>query len=164
MQAQFAAEGGVRKRCPLSLAAGTTVTANGVTFDPAIADGNTPLDPLASAAVSAGRHHPISDDPSLVYHQRVQTASSALDYLRNGNRLVIRHKWRAATRRDSRHRQMCATTRGVCHRSLRFGGAIEVVEVQGFQGGARGSLRVEATRFPFSPNGPRPSARTAAWT
>ena len=94
-QAQFVAEAGVEEVLGrLSRVSGTDVTINGNTFDPAIRDPATPPDvnwetriylPGAATPVSLG---------STFYTPTVQVASTALDYVRNGDYVSVRHRWR----------------------------------------------------------------------
>ena len=154
IQAQVAAEAGVQEVLHrLGVPPGTTVTVNGETFDPAIRDTATPLDPNWETRVFLpAAIMPVSEPPTY-YVPTIQSEDAALDYLR-ANRLTIRHKWR-----DRNGDGIRDTGEVVRYNSARVppenfdsGGAVEVIEVEGFQAQARRRLRVEATRFPFAPN------------
>jgi len=155
VQAQFAAEAGVKEALHrLGMVAGTNVTANGVTFDPSISDPSNPPDPNWQAHIyMPSAVIPISEDPSIVFTPTVQSASDAIDYTR-GNQLTVSHKWRdrnADGIRDPDEIVRYDAGR-VPPENFDTGGPIEVIQVNGFHGAARRQLRVEATRFPFSPN------------
>lgn len=155
-QAQFAAEAGVQEALHrLSLQAGTQVTANGVTFDAAIRDASVPLDPRWERRIYVpGGTTPSSGDPSVGYTPTVQAVASALDYARNTGDLTIRHKW--VDRDNDGVREageiVLYDAQRVPPENFVAGSPVEVVEVEGWRGDARRRLRVEATRFPFSPN------------
>lgn len=156
IQAQFAAEAGVQEALHrLSLAAGTNVTANGVTFDAAIRDPNVPLDPNWERRIYVPTGTtPSSGDPSVSYTPTVQTVAQALDYARSSGVLTIQHKW--VDRDNDNVREagelVLYDAQKVPPENFVSGSPVEVVEVAGFRGDSRRRLRVETTRFPFSPN------------
>jgi len=155
-QAQFAAEAGVQEALHrLAMAAGTSVTANDVTFDPALRDQSVPPNPDWEARIYLPQGTTlVSADPSIVYAPTVQQAAQALDYAQTGGYLTIRHKWVDADHdgdRDAGEVVLYDASR-LPPENFASGGPVEVIEVSGFRGQARRRLRVEAVRFPFTPN------------
>ncbi|UCE03402.1 MAG: pilus assembly PilX N-terminal domain-containing protein [Candidatus Latescibacterota bacterium] len=155
-QAQVTAEAGVREAMHrMALRPGTPLTVNGVTFDPAIRDTASTPDPDWEVRLySPDEGTPTSSDPSLTYSPTVQDASTGLDYLRNGSFLSIRHKWRDLDGDDVREAgEVLRYDSGrLPPENFNSGSPIEVIEVAGHRSDARRRLRVEVTRFPFSPN------------
>ncbi len=155
-QAQFVAEAGVQEAMArLSMRPGTDVTVNGETFDACIRDTASTIDPAWEAQIfTAGGATPTSANPSAMFTPTVQEASDALDYVRDDNLLVIRHKWRDLDGDDVRDAGEIVRYDGsrIPPENLATGSTVEVIEVAGYMANARRRLRVEVTRFPFSPN------------
>ena len=155
-QAQFAAEAGIEEAMArMAIAAGTTITVNSRTFDPAIADPSSPLDPEWETRICAPVGTlPTSVDASIVHTPSVQDATQSLDYTQSGNLLTIRHKW--MDRNGDSVRDADEIVRYdpalVPPENFDSGSPVEVIEVEGHRGQARRRLRVEVTRHPFSPN------------
>ncbi len=153
-QAEFVAEAGVQEALHrLSTAPGTTVTVDGRTFDPAIRDGSTPLDPNWESRVFAATTAPTSVG-SIQYTPTVQSSGSRLDYARENEFVTVRHKWR-----DRNSDGLRDVNEIVRYNPSKFppenfdtGSPVEIIDVQGYHGEARRRLRVECTRFPFAPN------------
>jgi len=155
-QAQFAAEAGIQEAMHrLAMVAGTTITVNSRTFDPAIGDTNDPLDPdwEARICVPVGTL-PTSLDPSVVHTPTVQETTQSLDYAQDGRLLTIRHKWidlNGDSVRDPEEMVLYDPAE-VPPENFVSGSPVEVIEVEGHRAEARRRLRVEVTRHPFSPN------------
>ena len=154
-QAEFAAEGGVQEAMHrLALDPGTNVTVNGKTFDAAIRDTTKNLDPNWQVRIYApGGTAPVSAG-SLTYTPTVQSTSTALDYMRNGSYLTIRHKWRDLNGdgvRDPGEVVLYDPSK-LPPENFASGSPIEVIQVDGYRATARRRLEVETSRFPFSPN------------
>ena len=155
-QAQFAAEAGIQEAMHrMALAAGTTITVNSRTFDPAIADPSSPLDPEWETRICPPVGTlPTSMDASIVHTPSVQDATQSLEYAQSGNFLTIRHKWL------DRNGDNVRDADEIVHydpsltppENFDSGSPVEVIEVEGHRGQARRRLRVEVTRHPFSPN------------
>ncbi|HZM16414.1 MAG TPA: pilus assembly PilX N-terminal domain-containing protein [Candidatus Krumholzibacteria bacterium] len=156
-QAQFAAEAGVQEALNrLSLRPGTDVTVNSETFDACIRDTVPGLDPDWEVDVYApGGATPTSANPNAGFTPTVQDlASNPLDYLREGQLVTIRHKWRdlnGDSVRDAGEIVRYDASR-IPPENTTEGSVIEVIEVAGHSTEARRRLRVEVTRFPFTPN------------
>ncbi|HZL84982.1 MAG TPA: pilus assembly PilX N-terminal domain-containing protein [Candidatus Krumholzibacteria bacterium] len=155
-QAQFSAEAGVQEALArLSMRPGTDVTVNGETFDACIRDTASTLDPDWEVQMfTPGGDTPTSANPSTMFTPTVQPTSSALDYVRDDNLLVIRHKWRDLNGDNVRDANEIVRYDGslIPPENMNTGSTIEVIEVSGYMADARRRLRVEVTRFPFSPN------------
>jgi hypothetical protein len=155
-QAQFAAEAGVREAMHrMALRPGTPVTVNSLTFDPAIRDTSATPDPDWEVRLfTPSEGMPTSNDPSLAYTPTVQDESTGLDYLRDGSFLSIRHKWRDLDDDDVRDvGEVVRYDPGLLPpENFASGSPVEVIEVAGHRTDARRRLRIEVTRFPFTPN------------
>jgi len=155
-QAQFVAEAGVQEALArLSLRPGSNVTVNGETFDPAIRDTSGTPDPDWEVRIYApDGTAPTSGDPSLAFTPTVQALDDALDYMRDEQMLSIRHKWRDVN--GNNVRDVGEIVRYDASRlppeNFTTGSPVEVIEVAGHRADARRRLRVEVTRFPFTPN------------
>jgi Tfp pilus assembly protein PilX len=153
-QAQFAAEAGIQEVMHrLALSPGTNVTANSITFDACIRDAGSPLDPNWETRV----YIPGSGTPSLAgvtYTPTVQVASGGLDYSRSSRYLSVRHKWidRDGDGVRDANEIVRYDAKQFPPENFDSGSAVEIVEVEGYRGDARRRLRVETTRYPFSPN------------
>jgi hypothetical protein len=156
-QAQFAAEAGVQEALHrMALRVGDEVTVNGDTFDPAIADTNNAFDPNWEIRIyKPSGTTPTSADASVAYTPTVQSGSSGLNYFGGEDDFIrITHKW---TDRDG-------DTVADADEIVRYdpnrippenfddGFPVNVVEVQGQRGESVRRVRVETTRFPFTPN------------
>ena len=155
-QAQFAAEAGVQEALArLAMRPGTDVTVNGETFDAAIRDTTFDLDPDWEVGIYLpGGDTPTSANPSASFTPTVQSLADALDYARPEAALVIRHKWRDVNGdgvRDATEIVRYDASR-IPPENTDAGSPIEVIEVAGHFAEARRRLRVEVTRFPFTPN------------
>jgi hypothetical protein len=155
-QAQFSAEAGVQEAMArLSMRPGTDVTVNGETFDACIRDTASTLDPDWEVQMfTPGGDTPTSANPSAMFTPTVQASSTALDYVRDDNLMVIRHKWRDLDGDNVRDANEIVRydTSLIPPENMATGSTIEVIEVSGYMADARRRLRVEVTRFPFSPN------------
>jgi len=154
-QAQFVAEAGIQEVMHrLSLAPGTSVTVNGQTFDPAIRDASVPFDPNWEARVYVpGGTTPVGVG-SVQYFATVQSTTDLLNYASGTEFVRIRHKWR-----DRNGDGIRDANEVVRYDPGKFppenfdsGSPVEIVDVEGHRAQARRRLRVETTRFPFSPN------------
>ena len=156
-QAQFAAEAGVQEALSrLALRPGTDVTVNSETFDACIRDTVPGLDPDWEVGLYApGGDPPTSANPNAIFAPTVQDlASEPLDYLRPGEILTIRHKWRDLNGDGVRDAGEIVRydASAIPPENTTQGSVVEVIEVAGHAAEARRRLRVEVTRFPFSPN------------
>ncbi len=155
-QAQFSAEAGVQEALArLSMRPGTDVTVNGETFDACIRDTASVLDPEWEVQMfTPGGDTPTSANPSAMFTPTVQLTSSALDYVRDDNLLIIRHKWRDVDGDNVRDADEIVRYDGsrIPPENMATGSTVEIIEVAGYMADARRRLRVEVTRFPFSPN------------
>jgi hypothetical protein len=155
-RAQFVAEAGIQEALHrLALPAGTNVTVGSETFDASIRDTSVPLDPDWEVRIyTPDGTTPTSADASIVYTPTVQSAAGGLDYADTGGVMTVRHKWvdlNADGVRDAG--EMVRYDSGlVPPENFTSGSPVEVIEVAGQYADARRRLRVEATRFPFSPN------------
>lgn len=155
MQAEFVAEAGIQEAMHrLALAPGTTVTVNGQTFDPAIRDASVPYDPNWEARIYVPSGTAMASGGSVHYMPTVQSTSDLLNYASNSEFVRIRHKWRDRNG-DSLH----DADEIVRYDPAKFppenfdsGSPIEVIDVEGQRAQARRRLRIETTRYPFSPN------------
>jgi hypothetical protein len=124
-----------------------------VTFDACIRDSGSPLDPNWETRV----YVPGSGTPSLAgvtYTPTVQVASGGLDYSRSSRYLSVRHKWidRDGDGVRDANEIVRYDAKQFPPENFDSGSPVEVVEVEGYRGDARRRLRVETTRYPFSPN------------
>jgi Tfp pilus assembly protein PilX len=154
VQAQFAAEAGVQELLHrLAARPGGTVTANGLTFDPAIRDTAATRDPNWETRVYApDGTTPSTTDPSLIYTPTVQDMNDGLDYLTTD--LSVRYKWRDVNSdgiRDANEIVLYDAS-AVPPENLTHGFPVLVIEADGNRGTANRRIRAEATRFPFTPN------------
>lgn len=155
-QAAFVAEAGVQEALHrLAMASGSTVTANGETFDPAVRDASEPPDPDWETRVYVpDGTTPVPVGASMVYTPTLQATTALLDYARPGRYLTVRHKWR--DRNGDGVRDAGEVVRYDASRfppeNFDTGSPVEVIEVEGWRGDARRRVRVEATRYPFAPN------------
>jgi len=155
-QAQFAAEAGVQEALArLAMRPGTTVTVNGETFDAAIRDTTANLDPDWEVGIYVpGGDTPTSANAAASFTPTVQGLADALDYARTDAVLTIRHKWRdldGDNVRDAGEIVRYDASR-IPPENTTAGSPVEIIEVAGHFAEARRRLRVEVTRFPFSPN------------
>jgi hypothetical protein len=154
-QAQSAAEAGIQEALHrLALSAGTTVSVNGETFDAAIRDTTTNLDPDWEVRIYSPVESSPAADGSLEYTPTVQPDGTDLDYLRDGSFLSIRHKWIDRNGDDIRDANELVRydAARIPPENFDAGSPIEVVTVAGHRTDARRSLVVETTRYPFTPN------------
>ncbi len=154
-QAQFAAEAGVQEAMArLAIRPGTPLTINGETFDPAIRDASSPLDPNWEVRMYAPDGTTPTDAGSMSYTPTVQALDEALDYMRDGEYLVLSHKWQDRNADGVRDPDEVVLYDASLLPPENFatGSPIEVIEVAGHLADARRRLRVEVTRFPFRPN------------
>ena len=154
-QAQFVAEAGVQEVLHrLSIAPGTTVTVNGQTFDPVIRDASVPFDPNWEARVYVPSGTTPPSVGSVQYYATVQSTSDLLNYASGTDFVRVRHKWSDRDGDGARDANEVVRYDPAKFPPENFdsGSPIEVIDVEGHRAQARRRLRVEATRFPFSPN------------
>ena len=155
-QAQFAAEAGVQEALArLAMRPGTDVTVNGETFEAAIRDTTPNLDPEWEVGIyTPGGEVPSSGNASASFTPTVQAVASALDYARTDEWLSIRHKWRDLNGDGVRDANEIVRYDAslIPPENTTEGSPVEVIEVAGHFADARRRLRVEVTRFPFTPN------------
>lgn len=153
-QAQFAAEAGIQEVLHrLAARPGETVSVNGETFDPAIEDTNSPIDPNWEVRVySPSGTTPTSGDPSLSYTPTVKDASEGLDYLATD--LSVKYKWLDVNGDDVRDdgEIVLYNAGDVPPENLTTGTPVVIIQSEGTRGKAARRIQVEATRFPFTPN------------
>lgn len=157
VQAQFAAEAGVHEAIRrMALRPGGTVTANSITFDPAIADASSPFDPNWEVRIyQPSGMIPSSLNPSISYTPTVQEASGGINYFGDTVGFIrVNHKWRDrdGDNTPDADEVLLYDPNRIPPENFDSGFPINVVEVQGQRGESARRLRVEATRYPFSPN------------
>lgn len=155
-QALYAAEAGIEEAMHrLAMKSGTQVTVNGVTFDPAIRDTSSALDPDWEIRIySPLASSPTSGDPSLAYTPTVQDVNvDQLDYLRDGAMVSIRHKWWDVDGDDVREvgEMVLYDASRQPPENLVAGSPIQVIEVAGHRTDARRRLQVEVIPYPITP-------------
>lgn len=156
-QAQFAAEAGVQEALRrMELRVGDEVTVNGETFDPAIADTNDVFDPEWEVRIyMPSGTKPTSADASIAYTPTVQSESGGLNYYGGEDDFIrITHKWfdrDGDTVADADEIVLYDPNR-IPPENFDAGQPVNVVEVQGQRGESVRRVRVETTRFPFTPN------------